>query len=186
METRIYVKEINGSVVKKPGFKIVIDSKIFNPTHETLLDNGWTLYEEPEITYDEVLQDTKMSKIIEIEAYDNSDAVNNCYIVYQGNSIPCWLTKSERTDLKQAIIDFKNNGNNNYRLDLREYGICLYFPCDELLAMLAALEVYAIKCYNTTTDHIFGINSMNNIEDIKAYDYTVGYPDKLYFEYYES
>ena len=47
--------------------------------------------------------------------------------------------------------------------------------------MLSALEVYAIDCYNTTTDHMFAIKQLNSIEDIESYDYTTGYPDKLIF-----
>jgi hypothetical protein len=48
--------------------------------------------------------------------------------------------------------------------------------------MLSALEVYAVDCYNVTTDHIYAIQSLTTIEEIEAYDYTVGYPEKLTFE----
>jgi hypothetical protein len=48
--------------------------------------------------------------------------------------------------------------------------------------MLSALEVYAIDCYNKTTDHIFNVNNLTTIEEIENYDYRLGYPEKLIFE----
>jgi hypothetical protein len=72
-------------------------------------------------------------------------------------------------------------GRNEYRLDLRELGIHVSINCEQLLHMLSALEVYAIDCYNKTTDHIYNVNNLTTIEEIRAYDYRVGYPEKLEF-----
>jgi hypothetical protein len=47
--------------------------------------------------------------------------------------------------------------------------------------MLSALEVYAVDCYNKTTDHQYAINALGTIEEIEAYDFTIGYPEKLIF-----
>ena len=52
--------------------------------------------------------------------------------------------------------------------------------------MLSALEVYAIDCYNKTTDHIFAVNDLNSIEEIERYDYHNGYPEKLSFDLSEN
>ena len=71
---------------------------------------------------------------------------------------------------------------NTYRLDLRDLGLSVDIDCNKLLEMLSALEVYAIDCYNKTTDHIFNVNSLTTIEEIENYDYRSGYPEKLIFE----
>ena len=55
--------------------------------------------------------------------------------------------------------------------------------CEVLLNVLSALEVYAIDYYNRTTDHIFAIKSLKTIDEIKSYDYTQGYPEKLSFNF---
>jgi hypothetical protein len=50
------------------------------------------------------------------------------------------------------------------------------------MQMLYAIEVYASKCYDNTQYHISQVNKLDNIEDLKNYDYTTGYPEKLIFE----
>ena len=72
-------------------------------------------------------------------------------------------------------------GRETYRLDLREVGVSVDINCEKLLSMLSALEVYAIDCYNKTTDHIYAVNNLTTVEEIEAYDYRVGYPEKLTF-----
>jgi hypothetical protein len=32
--------------------------------------------------------------------------------------------------------------------------------------MLSALEVYAIDCYNKTTDHIYNVNALTTVEEL--------------------
>ena len=50
-----------------------------------------------------------------------------------------------------------------------------------LLQMLAALEVYAVDCFNVTTDHEFAIRACSTMQQLKEYDFMVGYPEKLTF-----
>jgi hypothetical protein len=182
METREYTKVINGKLIKKIGSEIVIDSRIFFPTHEMIIEDGWVLYEEPTKDEHELLLDAINSKLQEIKLYDNSSKVNVCYIKYNGNIIPYWADKSERNSLKPAIQDYKSMGNDTYRLDLRDLGVSLTLPCDMLLHMLSALEVYAINCYNTTSDHMFTVKTLTSVEEVESYDYTLNYPEKITFE----
>ena len=72
-------------------------------------------------------------------------------------------------------------GRTEYRLDLRDLGISLTVNCSLLLRMLAAQEVYAIDCYNRTTDHIFAVKALAAVGEVSGYDYTAGYPEKLTF-----
>jgi hypothetical protein len=92
-----------------------------------------------------------------------------------------WADKEERDSLKGAVRDCISVGRETYRLDLRDLGISLHIPCEDLLQMLSALEVYAIDSYNKTTDHIYSVNALTTVEEVKAYDYHIGYPEKLTF-----
>ena len=47
--------------------------------------------------------------------------------------------------------------------------------------MLAALELYALASYNATQEHIAAVKALATKEEVEAYDYTSGYPDKLVF-----
>ena len=198
----LYTKEINGRNVVKPRRNIIlnqtttvqispeseetmeVDMQVFNPTHEMLIEDGWNLYElsEKTLSEEELFNIALEDKIQEIIRFDESSEVNECFLHYAGNIIPYWANKSERNDLKQAVQDYKNKGYENYRLDLRDVGISITFSCDVLLSMLSELEVYAINCFNVTTDHIFAVKTLTTIDDIKAYDYMIGYPEKLRFE----
>ena len=196
---KLYEKEIDGEIVRKNRNKIVLsvtrlitDKKtgetkevkgnVYNPKHEMLLEHGWVEYVIPTPTEDELLGKTKMIKISELIAYDDSSEINDCIIVYQGQELHYWANKSERDTLKGAVRDCLSLGRETYRLDIREQGISFYLNCEKLLQMLAALEVYAIDCYNKTTDHEYAIKALPTAEEVEAYDYRVGYPEKLRFE----
>lgn len=182
-----YKKEINGKVEIKSLREIVIErngSVVFNPTEEMVLEDGWTEYvfKPREWPMEIQLQRVKDRKLRELERYDESEEVNDCIIVYQGEEIHYWASKTERNDLKNAVRDCIAMGRTEYRLDLRDKGISINLPCELLLQMMAALEVYAIDCYNKTTDHEFAIKALETLEEVEAYDYKVGYPEKLRFE----
>lgn len=185
---KLYEKEINGKIVRKLLKNIIIEKDgmtTYNPTEEMILTDGWTEYVAPkpqEPTEEELLENAKQCLLNDINNYDNSDSVNNCIITFNGESINYWADKTERSSLKTAVQDCLAMGRTEYRLDLREAGIYVMIDCEKLLQMLSALEVYAIDCYNKTTDNIFAINALNSIEAIEEYDYHNGYPEQLTFE----
>ena len=173
---KMYVKD--GVIRSRSRIVIIEDGKqIINPSENEILSNGWIEYVEIE-----TIEKAKQRKISEIEDYDSSESVNQCFISYYGQKIPYWVDKSERNDLKSAINDCILLGKENYRLDIRDLGVSINVKCSDLLRMLSALELYAIECYNNTTDHIFAVNSLYTIESVESYDYTQGYPNKLTFE----
>ena len=181
-----YKKEIDGKAVVKALNEIVLnkDGRVtYNPTEEMVLADGWTEYvfQRFELPMEMQLKRTKERKLRELERYDESEEVNDCIIVYQGEEIHYWANKTERNDLKNAVRDCIAMGRDTYRLDLRDKGISITLPCELLLQMMAALEVYAIDCYNKTTDHRFVINALNTLEEVESYDFKVGYPNKLTF-----
>ena len=181
MKTRYY-KIIDGKTVFYGGEIIIIgDRQVINPTEEQLLEAGWLVWEEPEPTPQQLLEQARQEKLMEIESYDSSSDVNECLIHYNGETIPYWADKTTRTTLKEAVMDCIAVGIETYRLDLRDYGVSIDIDCELMLGMLQELEVYAIRCYNKTTDHIYAVKAMDNIEDIEAYDFRSNYPSKLEF-----
>ena len=112
MDTK-YIKTIDNKTVIEEAKNIVLyairqienpethemedtEFQIFNPTHDMLLEDGWTVYVKPTPTEEEILNRAKREKINEINRYDSSDEVNIFYI--QG--LPVWLDKATRAGLK--------------------------------------------------------------------------------------
>lgn len=125
--------------------------------------------------YESSLDDMKNMKVSEITAYDGSDAVNQ--FTLGGKQM--WLDKDTRVGLVNSINIEKAAGKETTTLwfDAVQYAI----PVDTALQMLAALELYALDCYNVTQSHIASVKLLDTIETLEAYDYTSGYPDKLVF-----
>lgn len=121
------------------------------------------------------LIDAKAEKIAEITAYDTSDAVNSFSL---GNAT-MWISRDDRISLMNSTTILKNAGEEETTL---WYGGQKYtLPCDTLIQMLSALEVYALQCYDVTEEHKAAVNALTTIEEVDAYDYTTGYPEHLTF-----
>lgn len=177
-----YTKIINGIETICLQNKIIIEKDgliTHNPSEEMILEDGWIEYIEvfPEKTFEQY----KQEKLYNLELHDNSSEVNECFINYEGIILSYWADKNERSVLKTAVQDCIAFGRDTYRLDLRDLNVSININCTMLLQMLAALEVYAIDCYNTTTDHIFNIKELTTQEELDAYDYKLNYPEKLTF-----
>lgn len=185
---KAYLKKEGDKLLKKTLKEIVIkkDGKqTFNPSEEMVLADGWVEYVAPapvEPSEAILLERARQRKLRELHNYDESKEVNNCVIVYQGQEIYYWASKEERNDLKNAVRDCITIGREIYRLDLRDKKLSISLPCEQLLQMLAVLEVYAIDCYNRTTDHEFTIKTLSTIDEIDAYTFKDGYPEQPKFE----
>lgn len=177
-----YYKEENGIKTWLGSVLVIDDMQIFNPSEEQILSAGYVEYVEPEPTEEELVEMARGALLSRIRRHDESQSVNVCYIKWQDQTIPYWANKQDRSDLVYAIQKYKEAGNSLYRLDLREVGVSVDIPCDNLLQMMAALEVYAVQCFNKTTDHIFAAKQLLTKEEMDLYDYTVGYPKVLTFE----
>ena len=90
-----------------------------------------------------------------------------------------WLDKETRVGLVNSISIEKAAGKETTTLwfDAVQYEI----PVDTALQMLAALELYALDCYNVTQSHIASVKLLDDISMLTEYDYTTGYPEKLVF-----
>lgn len=121
------------------------------------------------------LEYTIAQKVKEVEEYDTSSAVNSFSLA--GNQM--WLDKETRVGLMNSINIEQAAGKQNTVLwfDSVQYEI----PIDLAIQMLNALELYALNSYNVTHSHIATVKALSTIEEVKEYNHTTGYPEKLVF-----
>ena len=125
--------------------------------------------------FDNALGVIKEEAIEQITEYDQSEDVNS--FTLQGKQM--WLPKETRVGLVNSITIEKNAGK---KTTILWFGGEKYeLPVDTALQMLSALELYALECYNVTAAHKAAVNALEGVEDVVAYDYTQGYPEKLNF-----
>ena len=122
------------------------------------------------------LQKSINKKLGELEHYDSSSMVNSFML----NNTYAWLPKADRVGLQNSLTIEKNAGKEESTLWFN--GVCYTINIDKALQMLSQIELYALECYNVTERHKAEINKLEEIEEVEAYDYTVGYPEKLRFE----
>lgn len=166
----LYTKD--GKIQSQSQIVIIKDNmQIINPTHEMIIADGWVEYVPPKPTLDEI----KERKIREITAYDISSAVNTVYL----NDNPIWLDKDTRVGLVNSTNAEIKAGNETTTLWLGT--VSLTFTCSKLLDMLADMELYALACFNRTAEHKRNVLKLSAEEEVEAYDFTAGYPEKPKF-----
>lgn len=163
---------------------------IINATEAQYNEGGWyTIENVNEVGADHIegnvlkhytgvertLEIAKSEKIAEIDAYDTSDAVNG--FTYNGQTM--WIDKATRVGLVNAIECTMTMGEDTITFGIQNVSVTL--PCATAMKMMAALEVYALKCYNVTLAHKNAVESIETIAEVDAFDVTIGYPDKLSF-----
>lgn len=126
-----------------------------------------------ELTKEERLNLVKSNIIRLIGQYDTSKAVNS--FVLDGKEM--WLPKDTRVGLRNSVSVEKDSGRTETTLWYG--GVSYVVPIDMALELLSRLELYALTCYNVTESHKAAIMAMDNVEDITAYDYKTGYPEKM-------
>lgn len=166
------------------GLSIVLDDmRVWNPSDEQMVAAGYTEYVEPEPvppTPEELLEQAKAGKIEALEGYDKSDAVNGFDISVGGQTITGWLTPAERANYKNSLDSAELLGLEVVHPVFG--GQELTIPVQTAKMALAQIQIYADRCYIATEQHRTAIEQLQTIEDVEAYDYTAGYPDRLVFE----
>lgn len=156
----------NGVFIEVGGVRII------NPTEETLKTNGYEQVEEVQ-TEAQKLQAAIEAKISEIKAYDSSDAVNS----FSLNGFPAWINREDRIGTRRAIELDIANGLTDSEIWLN--GFKLVVNSQLALRLLDAVGHYAYKAYNVTQEHIAAVKELQSVEAVNAYNYKVGYLDKL-------
>ena len=155
-----------------------------------MTDEGEMRYEEREkeqYSYDvcwidgvssdaDVLQRAKEAVLAAIEAYDTSSSVNG--FILNGERV--WLDKATRVGLMNSTQIVKAMGQKTTTLWFG--GMQIEVNCDKAIQLLAALEMYALECFNVTAAHKKAVAELNTVEEVLGYDYTKGYPEQLKME----
>jgi hypothetical protein len=87
-----------------------------------------------------------------------------------------WLNHDQRSRLSASIAVCTEETMTKYF-----GGIAYTFPVAAWKQMLDAVELYADTCQTVTEAHKAEVNAMATVEEVEAYDITIGYPPKLNF-----
>lgn len=180
-----FVLQVTNALVGKQQLHIYADNEGEDKTVEVI--EGYShlvsVSQVSEGVFEVILTDqaptpqTLREKLIaEIEAYDTSSSVNSFML----GDRQMWLSKETRVGLVNSIGIEKAAGKETTTLWFD--GIQYEIPVDTALQMLAALELYALDCYNVTQSHIASVRLLDNVGTLEDYDYTAGYPEKLVFD----
>lgn len=113
-----------------------------------------------------------------IAAYDSSEHVNSFTI----GGVQTWLDKATRVGLKLRFEAEQRLGKTE--TTLWQNGMQFPLPLSgdvTALDMLDGIELYASACYDVTQMHLATAEKLTTVEEMKMYDYTTGYPEKLSF-----
>lgn len=124
-------------------------------------------YDASELRY------AKRRKLGEIERYDTSDKVNG----FKLNGNVFWLDKATRVGLMNSTEITKAAGQETTELWMGD--VKLTIPCDTVIKLLSAIELYALECFNTTARHKAEVNDLKTVAEVEAYDVMEGYPEQL-------
>ena len=160
------VETISEQLVKE-GFDEYKAAEVANEVILNLVQQGLATGDE--------LALAKAMVIAKIEQYDKSDAVNE--FTLSGNKM--WIPRELRNELLDRVNREIDRGHSILPVDYN--GTPIPLPCEEGKQMIEQLKYYADDCYTMTATHKIAVNALQTVEQVLAYDYTVGYPEKLSF-----
>lgn len=129
--------------------------------------------EEPPVEMPSDIDMAKAAKIAEIAAYSDSEAVNSLTF----NGIKTWLTRTVRDGYDTSITAAKNLGETNVTFMVGDNEMQL--PVEQARRVLDLVQRYADACFIVTERHKIAVRALQTVDEVEAYDYTVGYPEKL-------
>lgn len=170
-----YYKKTDAAIIFFEGVLVTDEKQVVNPTHEQILASGWQEYVEPEPTEEDKLRMAIKDKIAEIDAYSNSDAVND--LTYNG--VHTWLTPEVRANYKVSIDAADLLGEQTITFAIGEQAVTA--PLGVVKMMLAKIQRYADATYMVSVGHKANVAKLGSVAEVEEYDYTKGYPEKLAF-----
>ena len=159
-----------------------VDNGIFSgiPSVEQLTQWGFVEWVEPAPTPEQLLERAKRDKIAELEAYDASDAVNGFDATISGQTMSLWIDRETRADYRSSIEAAELLGRTEVKPVFGGQEVTLSVQMAKMA--LAQVQLYANQCYGVTEQHKSAINALETVEEVEAYDFTKGYPERLDFE----
>jgi len=124
-------------------------------------------------TEEEVLRFVKDEVMKAITAYDSSSEVSE--FGYMG--FPMWLDKETRAGLVVRFNAEEAMGKSDTKLWAGTTGFSLSIADGR--NMLNAIEYYASQCFDCTAAHEAAVDELKTTDEVVAYDYKIGYPEKL-------
>lgn len=129
-----------------------------------------------EPTQEQLLSLAKGHKQNEITEHDNSANVNSFVI----GGLPMWLSWEQRSRLISSINAIEADGGTEMTKSFA--GIDYTFTTVQWRQMVNIVEAYAGRCQTVTEEHRQTVNALATVEEVEAYDFTTGYPDKVNFD----
>ena len=148
------------------------DRMIITPTPEILLENGYAPVDiEP--SQEELLAAAKVEKIAEIEEYAESSNVNE----FSFMGIKMWLDVKTRIGYSMSIRSADTLGQKTIQMPVN--GNVYPIELEKARKLLATVHLYADATFKVTQQHIANVKALQSVDEVKAYDNTKGYPQKL-------
>lgn len=123
----------------------------------------------------EASESDKELLISKIREYDISKEVNTFYV----NNTPAWFDKYARASISNSIAIEKEVGKETTVVWVNSTPYTM--SIDDAKQMFTNLELYAITCYNNTQSNIAAVRAMTLKSELRDFDITQGYPEKLNF-----
>ena len=112
---------------------------------------------------------------VQIQGYDKCGRVNRFYL--DGRTM--WLDSGMRRKICSRLAAEEASGRDT--TTLWDGTTPVRMPVGTAREMLDRLELYAINCYDTTARHLAMIEELQTVEDLRAFDISVGYPESPHF-----
>lgn len=151
------------------GLTYYIGGVLQDPPHEDTIED----FEErliPAPPSPELIA-AREKKIAALMGYDSSEAVNTFFIY--GHTM--WIDPLTRANYLATIQGAQRLGKETIEFDGHQ------LPIDTAVNMIDQVNLYAMQCVGVTAHHKHNIENLSTVEEIEAYDFTVGYPEKIHF-----
>jgi hypothetical protein len=181
MKKRYYNSETKEWYTEGNSLTRRVNGALFSgvPSEEQLTDWGFVEWVEPTPTPTELLERAKANKIAELEAYDDSDAVNSFDIVMDGKTTSAWIEPDKRSNYRGSLEDCELLKVTDIEVPIA--GMLIPMTVADARVKLAQVQLYADRCTIVTEGHKYAINALTSVEEVEAYDYKTGYPERLNF-----
>lgn len=89
-----------------------------------------------------------------------------------------WIDSKTRATILNSLKVEKQIGNKVTHLFINERAVL--FPIEAAICLMNRMDRWDKEVFEVEANHIINIHSLETIEEVRAYDYTVGYPSDLW------